>query len=67
MYFAPLMMVMKALVDVTDKFIYEELISGMEDNLYYLRCAKELRICCHGSNLMDLLIFQFMEKFFSVA
>ncbi|CAG0884695.1 unnamed protein product [Darwinula stevensoni] len=42
MYFAPLMMVMKALVDVSDKFIYEELISGMEDNLYYLSCVKNM-------------------------
>jgi hypothetical protein len=34
LFFVPLMMVMKALVDVTDEFIYKQCLAGYEEDLY---------------------------------
>lgn len=34
LFFVPLMMIMKALVDVTDEFIYKQCVAGYDDNLF---------------------------------
>lgn len=36
-YFLPVCLLFKALMNVTDYFIYERLVSGMEDDTYYTR------------------------------
>jgi DNA-directed RNA polymerase I subunit RPA2 len=37
LFFVPLMMMMKAMVDVTDEFIFKHCIAGFEDDLYFKR------------------------------
>ncbi|XP_060076797.1 DNA-directed RNA polymerase I subunit RPA2-like [Ylistrum balloti] len=38
MFFVPVMFILKALLTVTDKYIYDELIQGKEDDTYYKGC-----------------------------
>lgn len=35
-------MVLKALCDVTDKFIFQEMIKGREKDSYYKKCIKKM-------------------------
>lgn len=35
LYYVPLILMLKCLLDVTDVYIYNALIAGCEDNLYY--------------------------------
>lgn len=35
LYYAPLCLMLKALCDYSDQFIYQKLIQGYEDDLYY--------------------------------
>lgn len=35
LYYVPLILILKCLVDVTDVYIYNALIAGYEDDLYY--------------------------------
>lgn len=39
LFFVPVMMIFKSLVDVTDEFIYKKCIAGFEDDLYMKRLA----------------------------
>jgi hypothetical protein len=34
LFFVPLMMLLKAAVDVTDEYIYKHCVAGYEDDLY---------------------------------
>lgn len=36
LYYAPLCLVLKSLCDYADQYIYQKLIEGCEDDLYYL-------------------------------
>ncbi|XP_069110170.1 LOW QUALITY PROTEIN: DNA-directed RNA polymerase I subunit RPA2-like [Argopecten irradians] len=38
MFFVPVVFILKALMKVTDKYIYDELIQGKEDDSYYKGC-----------------------------
>ncbi|CAL8147571.1 unnamed protein product [Orchesella dallaii] len=42
LFFVPLMMILKALVDVTDEFIYKRCIAGFEDDLYMKGCITDM-------------------------
>ncbi|CAG2054314.1 unnamed protein product [Timema podura] len=35
LYFAPIIMILKSLLDVSDEFIFKQLTSGFEENLYF--------------------------------
>lgn len=35
LYYVPLILMLKCLIDVTDVYIYNALIAGCEDDLYY--------------------------------
>lgn len=35
LFFFPIILVMKALVNCTDSYIYEQLVQGLEDNIYF--------------------------------
>jgi len=37
LFFVPLMMILKSLVDVTDEYIYKKCVEGYEDDLYLKR------------------------------
>eukprot|EP00105_Crassostrea_gigas_P025965 XP_011446725.1 PREDICTED: DNA-directed RNA polymerase I subunit RPA2 [Crassostrea gigas] len=39
MFFVPVVFILKALHNVTDKFIYDQLIQGKEDNSFYKGCV----------------------------
>ncbi|KAK7111027.1 DNA-directed RNA polymerase I subunit RPA2-like [Littorina saxatilis] len=39
LYYIPLIMVLKALLDVSDKYIYDQLIGGKEDDSFFKGCA----------------------------
>ncbi|XP_077291956.1 RNA polymerase I subunit Rpl135 [Arctopsyche grandis] len=51
MYYAPLILIMKCLIECTDEYIYEELIKGNEDDLYYSSCVKKMLRELHEENL----------------
>ncbi|XP_035705824.1 DNA-directed RNA polymerase I subunit RPA2 isoform X2 [Folsomia candida] len=42
LFFVPLMMIMKALVDVTDEFIYKQCVAGYDDNLFMKGCIIDM-------------------------
>ena len=35
LYYAPIILILKSLLDVTDKFILEQAMAGYEDNAYF--------------------------------
>lgn len=37
MYYAPLLLIVKCLVDCTDEFIFQQLTRGNKNDLYYAR------------------------------
>ncbi|KAL5006288.1 hypothetical protein ScPMuIL_015094 [Solemya velum] len=39
MFLIPVIFIMKSLIDVTDKFIYDELVKGREDDSFYKGCV----------------------------
>ncbi|XP_018335521.1 DNA-directed RNA polymerase I subunit RPA2 [Agrilus planipennis] len=51
LYYIPLMIIMKCLCDYTDKFIFEKLTEGHEDDLYYIDCIQNMLRACHLENL----------------
>lgn len=50
-YYIPIVMLLKALVDCSDKIIYDALIAGYEDNLYYKSCVVNMLREIHGEKL----------------
>ncbi|XP_015126829.1 DNA-directed RNA polymerase I subunit RPA2 [Diachasma alloeum] len=51
LYYVPIILMLKSLIDVSDKFIYDALIAGCEDNLYYKGCILNMLRAVHGENL----------------
>ncbi|XP_013402434.1 DNA-directed RNA polymerase I subunit RPA2 [Lingula anatina] len=41
-FFVPIMLILKALVDVTDQYIYSELIKGKEEDSFYKGCIANM-------------------------
>lgn len=51
LYYVPLMLVLKCLVDVSDKQMYNALIAGCEDDLYYQGCVLNMLRAIHQLDL----------------
>ncbi|XP_034948641.1 DNA-directed RNA polymerase I subunit RPA2 [Chelonus insularis] len=51
LYYAPIIMILKCLLDVPDKYIYNALLRGYEDNLYYKGCILNMLRAVHEENL----------------
>jgi DNA-directed RNA polymerase I subunit RPA2 len=49
--YLPLMMVLKALCDVTDQFIFNELMKGKEDDTYFKGCVTNMLRLVQDENL----------------
>ncbi|XP_041365759.1 DNA-directed RNA polymerase I subunit RPA2-like [Gigantopelta aegis] len=65
LFYIPVVFVLKALMDVTDKFLYEELIAGKESDSFY----KGQCVCCHLDSDLDkfnLLVYM-TKKLFAFA
>lgn len=42
LFFVPMMMILKSLVDVTDEYIYNKCIAGYEDDLFMKSCITDM-------------------------
>lgn len=42
LFFVPLMMLIKAMLNVTDEFIYKNCMAGYEDDLYFKSCLTDM-------------------------
>ncbi|XP_026754215.2 DNA-directed RNA polymerase I subunit RPA2 [Galleria mellonella] len=51
MYYAPLVLIMKCLVDSPDHYIYRLLLSGKKDDLYYDNCIRNMLRELHEEGL----------------
>lgn len=51
LYYVPLILMLKCLVDVSDIFIYNALIAGSEDDLYYKGCILNMLREIHKQDL----------------
>ncbi|XP_012263302.2 DNA-directed RNA polymerase I subunit RPA2 [Athalia rosae] len=51
LYYVPLVLMLKCLVDVCDKFIFSQLIAGFEDDLYFGGCVRNMLRAIHEENL----------------
>lgn len=51
LYYVPLILMLKCLMDVTDVYIYNALISGCEDDLYYKGCILNMLRAVHQEDL----------------
>ncbi|XP_052744867.1 DNA-directed RNA polymerase I subunit RPA2 [Bicyclus anynana] len=51
MYYAPLIMIMKCLVDWQDHFIYRLLLHGKKNDLYYVNCIQNMLRELHAEGL----------------
>nr|CAD7405467.1 unnamed protein product [Timema poppensis] len=47
LYFAPIIMILKSLLDVSDEFIFKQLTSGFEENLYFKGCVIDMLHTLH--------------------
>lgn len=66
-FFVPVILLMKALVDVTDHFIYQELTRGRETDSFYKGCiASMLRQVQDGGLLKHSAILKYMGERFRV-
>ncbi|XP_066246685.1 DNA-directed RNA polymerase I subunit RPA2 [Euwallacea similis] len=50
-YYAPLCLLLKCLCDYTDQYIYQKLIQGCADDLYYSDCCHNMLRSVHLENL----------------
>ncbi|KAF7997189.1 hypothetical protein HCN44_005466 [Aphidius gifuensis] len=50
-YYIPIVMLLKALVDVSDKIIYDALIAGNENDIYYKGCVANMLREIHDEGL----------------
>lgn len=51
LYYVPLILMLKCLVDVSDIFIYNALTAGCEDDLYYKGCILNMLRAVHEQGL----------------
>lgn len=51
LYYVPLILILKCLMDVTDVYIYNALIAGCEDDLYYKGCILNMLRAVHEEDL----------------
>ncbi|CAG9773900.1 unnamed protein product [Ceutorhynchus assimilis] len=51
LYYAPLCLLLKCLCDYSDQYIYQKLIEGCEDDLYYIDCCQNMLRSIHLENL----------------
>lgn len=51
LYYVPLILMLKCLMDVTDVYIYNALIAGCEDDLYYKGCILNMLRTVHEQDL----------------
>lgn len=49
--FVPPLLVLKAMVNCTDEYVYQRLIAGYEDDQYYLRCVQEMQREVHEEGI----------------
>ncbi|XP_063243979.1 DNA-directed RNA polymerase I subunit RPA2 [Bacillus rossius redtenbacheri] len=47
LYYAPIMVILKSLMDVSDEYIFKQLTAGVEDNLYYKGCVIDMLHALH--------------------
>ncbi|XP_063972531.1 DNA-directed RNA polymerase I subunit RPA2 isoform X2 [Diachasmimorpha longicaudata] len=51
LYYVPIILMLKCLVDVSDKYIYDALLAGCEDDLYYKGCILNMLRAVHEEKL----------------
>lgn len=51
LYYTPLILILKCLIDVSDIFIYNALMAGCEDDLYYRGCILNMLRAVHEEGL----------------
>ncbi|XP_046817891.1 DNA-directed RNA polymerase I subunit RPA2 isoform X1 [Vespa crabro] len=51
LYYTPLILILKCLIDVSDIFIYNALMAGCEDDLYYRGCILNMLRAVHEEDL----------------
>ncbi|KAK3916298.1 DNA-directed RNA polymerase I subunit RPA2 [Frankliniella fusca] len=51
LYYIPIVLVIKCLVDVTDEYIYDQVMAGHEDDLYFKGCVLNMLRQVHDSNV----------------
>ncbi|KAK0089132.1 hypothetical protein PV325_008989 [Microctonus aethiopoides] len=51
LYYIPIILMLKCLINVSDKYIYDALIAGCEDDLYYKGCILNMLRIVHDENL----------------
>lgn len=51
LYYIPLVLILKCLADVSDKYIFSQLSAGFEDDLYFRRCILNMLRAIHEENL----------------
>ena len=50
-YYMPLILILKSLMNVSDKFIYNALTSGCDNNVYYQSCVLNMLRTSHEQNV----------------
>ncbi|XP_034256310.1 DNA-directed RNA polymerase I subunit RPA2 [Thrips palmi] len=51
LYYIPVVLIIKCLADVTDEFIYDQIMAGHEDDLYFKGCVLNMLRQVHDSNV----------------
>ncbi|CAH1235901.1 unnamed protein product [Diabrotica balteata] len=51
LYYTPLCLILKALCNYSDQYIYQRLIQGCEDDTYYIDCVQNMLRAVHRENL----------------
>lgn len=51
LYYIPVVLVIKSLADVTDEFIYDKIMAGHEDDLFFKGCVLNMLRQVHDSNI----------------
>ncbi|XP_068081790.1 DNA-directed RNA polymerase I subunit RPA2 isoform X2 [Anabrus simplex] len=51
LYYVPVVLILKCLSNVTDEFIFRQLVMGFEEDEYYKGCVREMLTACHANGL----------------
>lgn len=51
LYYIPVVLVIKCLADVTDEYIYDQIMAGHEDDLYFKGCVLNMLRQVHDSSV----------------
>ncbi|XP_072029490.1 LOW QUALITY PROTEIN: DNA-directed RNA polymerase I subunit RPA2-like [Amphiura filiformis] len=66
-FFIPLILILKALIDTTDQHIYKELLKGRENNTFYIGCVIGMLRQTQDKNLVSQkAILQYIGERFAV-